>query len=584
MPAAASMPGQIDSPVDPSPHATDVDVSVVMIGRNEGARLLRCLASVQAARWSDVRHELIYVDSRSTDDSVSRAQALGVQVFVLDDPAPCAAKARNLGWVHARGTFILFLDGDTELDPDFVRHALVTLRQPKICAVWGHRRESHPEQSLYTRVLDLDWVYPVGPTLYFGGDVLVRRAALVSVDGFDPTLNAGEEPELCARLRAEGWLIEHIDVPMTRHDLAVTTLRAYWLRAYRSGIAYAEVAERMRLRGDAMWQHEARRDFWHGVLFLCAPLVFLATLRWAPWLALAMVVLGIAYIGRTVVRCRWKAPGQTLLCWQYAVHVYFQKIPALFGQLRWRKAHRQQTAIGLVDYKTAVNDDGPIASNMSLKARIVKVLVPAACLWQWLVIERWLRVWSLARLQGAIGRTVDASNVVLGPVEVHGTGNIVLGTGALIYPGVYLETQGAGRIVIGNDAVLSRGVHIVAFDSVTLADGVMIGEYSSLRDANHRLSAISVRDSGVDMAPIEVKRNVWIGRGVTVLKGVTLGNSCVVAANAVVTRSVEDGSVVGGVPAHVLRSAKTTGAVPQASDSASGGTTSDGLATLSDPI
>ena len=551
--AAATMSEQFDSCAAGPSHATDIDVSVVIIGRNEGARLLRCIGSVQAATWGALRHELIYVDSRSTDDSVSRAQALGVKAYVLDDAAPCAAKARNLGWAQARGVFILFLDGDTELDPDFVRHALVALQDPLICAAWGHRRESRPEQSLYTRVLDLDWVYPVGRTLYFGGDVLVRRAALVSVNGFDPTLKAGEEPEMCARLRAEGWLIEHLDVPMTRHDLAVTTMRAYWLRAYRSGIAYAEVAERMRLRGDAMWQHEARRDFWHGVLFLCAPVVFLALLLWAPWLAALMGVLGVAYIGRTVVRCRWKAPGQPLLCWQYAVHVYFQKIPALFGQLKWRRAHRQQTEIDLVDYKATGADNGVArAQGTSLKARLVRLLSPVAGLWRKVVLERWLRIWSLARLQEATGRSVDASNIVLGPIEVHGTANIALGTGAMIYPGVYLETQGAGRIVIGNDVVLSRGVHIVAFDAVTLADGVMVGEYSSLRDANHRLSEISVRDSGFDVVPISVERNVWIGRGVTVLKGVTLGDSCVVAANAVVTRSVARGTVVGGVPARIL--------------------------------
>jgi acetyltransferase-like isoleucine patch superfamily enzyme len=149
---------------------------------------------------------------------------------------------------------------------------------------------------------------------------------------------------------------------------------------------------------------------------------------------------------------------------------------------------------------------------------------------------------------------VHASNVVLGPVDVLGTGNVRLGRDALIYPGVHLETQGAGRIEIGDGVVLSRGVHIVAFDRVTLGDGAMVGEYSSLRDANHRLSDESVRHSGHDHAPIAVGRNVWIGRGAAVLKGVTLGDSCVVAANAVVTRPVAAGTVVGGIPAATLRS------------------------------
>ena len=156
-------------------NPTQVDVSVVVIGRNEGTRLQRCLQSVRQSHWGDTRHELIYVDSRSSDDSVASAKALGAQVIVLNDSSPCAAKARNLGWWAARGEYVLFLDGDTELHPAFVSRALYTLAEPKLCAAWGHRRESRPQQSLYTTVLDLDWVYPTGRSLYFGGDVLVRR-------------------------------------------------------------------------------------------------------------------------------------------------------------------------------------------------------------------------------------------------------------------------------------------------------------------------------------------------------------------------------------------------------------------------
>lgn len=521
-------------------------VSVVVIGRNEGERLARCIASVKAANWNGVAHELIYVDSQSTDGSAARAAGLGATVRVLDDASPCAAKARNAGWRLARGEFILFLDGDTELHPDFVARALATLADPRLCAAWGHRRESDPAQSLYTRVLDLDWVYPTGRTLYFGGDVLVRRAALAAVGGFDPALKAGEEPELCARLRAAGWEIEHIDAPMTRHDLAVRTLRAWWRRAYRSGIAYAEVAERMRQRGDILWQRESARDFRHGLLFVASPVLLVAALAWSPLAAFALGALAVAFLARTAVRCAWKAPGRPLLQWQYAVHVHAQKIPALFGQLAWRRARRRNAEIGLVEYKG--DGDGRV-----LKRALVFLLVPIAGLWRRGVQERWLRVWSLARLQEATGAPVHASNVVLGPVDVQGTGNVRLGRGALIHPGVVLETQGAGRIEIGDGVVLSRGVHIVAFDCVTLGDGAMVGEFSSLRDANHRLSAESVRHSGHDSAPVAVGRNAWIGRGAAVLKGVTLGDSSVVGANAVVTRDVAAGNIVGGIPARILK-------------------------------
>ena len=541
----------IDGPVDVSV----VDVSVVVIGRNEGERLPRCLASVQAAHWGGLSFELIYVDSGSQDDSALQARAAGATVRMLADASPCAAKGRNLGWRLATGRFILFLDGDTELHPDFVSHALPAIADPQVCAVWGHRRESAPEQSVLTRVLDLDWVYPVGRTLYFGGDVLVRREALAAVGGFDPSLKAGEEPELCARLRARTWQIEHIDAPMTTHDLAIRSLRAYARRAYRSGVAYAEVAQRMKQLGDPLWQREAARDFRHGGLFVAAPLLFIAALALQPLLALAMAAAALALLARTARRCAWKAPGQPLLQWQYAVHAHLQKVPALFGQLAWRRAQRRASEIGLVEYKDAATPGAAHAAPAGgswLKQALTSSLVPVARGWRRLVVERWSRLWSAARLREAIGSDLHPSNVVLGAVEVHGTGRVSFGQRALIYPGVVLETQGEGRIEIGDDVVLSSGVHIVAFERVTLGAGAMVGEYASLRDANHRRSARSMRHSGHEHAPIEVGRNAWIGRGSTVLKGVTLGESCVVGANAVVTRSVAAQAVVAGAPARPI--------------------------------
>jgi glycosyltransferase involved in cell wall biosynthesis len=331
-----------------SSHPT---VSVVVIGRNEGSRLQRCLASVQQAHWGTVRHEVWYVDSRSTDDSVAQAQALGAQTLVLPAGPMCAALARNLGWQAAQGAFILFLDGDTELHPDFVSHALHALDDTSLCAAWGHRRESNPQQSVYTRVLDLDWIYPPGITAYFGGDVLVRRSALAQVGGFDATLNAGEEPELCARLRASGWQILHLDVPMTRHDLAVRSFKAYARRCYRSGIAYAEVTHRMQALGDGLWQREARRDRVHGLLYALAPVLLAWASAMNAWAGGLLATLGVIVVLRSAWRCRARAAGHALLALQYAVHSHVQKVPALFGQLAWLRAHARKQRLALVDYK-----------------------------------------------------------------------------------------------------------------------------------------------------------------------------------------------------------------------------------------
>ena len=182
------------------------------------------------------------------------------------------------------------------------------------------------------------------------------------------------------------------------------------------------------------------------------------------------------------------------------------------------------------------------------KALLSRLLWPAARITRTLG-AKWVALWSYARLRESLTAPLHASNVILGNVAVEGTANIRIGRNARIYPGVLLETQGAGRIVIGDNVVLSRGVHIVAFDAVTLGDDCMVGEYASLRDADHKKSPVSMRDSGHDCAAIVLGSNVWIGRGACVLKGVHIGANSIIGANAVVTRDVPVSSCALGVPA-----------------------------------
>jgi acetyltransferase-like isoleucine patch superfamily enzyme len=163
------------------------------------------------------------------------------------------------------------------------------------------------------------------------------------------------------------------------------------------------------------------------------------------------------------------------------------------------------------------------------------------------------RFWAFASLSARV-TSLDASVVVHGMPELHGTGRIRFGRNLYLYRDLYLETREAGSIVIGDDVVLSRGVHIVAYGGIEIGRGSMIGEYASLRDANHRFGpGLAPRDSGHDVRPIRIGRNVWIGRGATILPGVTVGDGAVIGANAVVTRDVAAASVVGGVPARALQ-------------------------------
>ena len=311
-------------------------LSVVIIGRNEGERLERCILSTQAIQgWQPA--EILYVDSGSTDGSVDLAARLGAVVLPLSPGAFTAARARNLGWRHATGELILFLDGDTILNSDFPLAALTELQKDSSnAAAWGHRREVCPCLSVYVRVLDLDWVFAPGETPYCGGDVLMRRAALESVDGFDEILIAGEEPEMCRRMRTHGWHIQHIDHPMTLHDLAITRFSQYWRRSQRAGYAFAAVAARFRNTSDPMWSEDVRRNRLRGLFWIATPLIALtASIALMSLLPLALwLLMLVAVAARTASQNRWKRASWTTL-FLYGLHSHLQQIPILFGQLQF---------------------------------------------------------------------------------------------------------------------------------------------------------------------------------------------------------------------------------------------------------
>jgi acetyltransferase-like isoleucine patch superfamily enzyme len=188
---------------------------------------------------------------------------------------------------------------------------------------------------------------------------------------------------------------------------------------------------------------------------------------------------------------------------------------------------------------------------MTAKRLILAALTPPA---YFATRTSWLRrAWAHARFSSQIALSLDPSVVILGVPEVHGNGRIFLGANLFLYRDLYFETQENGEIHLGNDVVISRGVHIVAFSRVEVGDGAMIGEYTSIRDANHQFHASDpIRLSGHSAKPIRIGRNVWIGRGVAILAGVSIGDNAVVGANAVVTRDVPAGAVVAGVPAREL--------------------------------
>lgn len=318
-------------------------LGAVLIGRNEGARLLRCLESIRGAAT-----DVVYVDSGSTDGSVAAARAAGAEVVVLDTAQPfTAARARNAGLDRLRQgplpDYIQFIDGDCELQPGWTHTALAFLEaNPKAAVACGRRRERFPEASVYNRLCDAEWNTPVGEARACGGDALMRRAALDQVGGYNPALIAGEEPELCARLRQTGWQVWRLDHEMTLHDAAMTRFSQWWRRTRRAGHAYAEGAalhggppERLGVAG------RNRALIWGAGL----PLLALTGCLLTP-LSQLLLLAWPAQILRLAAR-----EGFDRTAWERGLFLTLGKIPEALGVLEYHIRHLMQRPAGLMEYK-----------------------------------------------------------------------------------------------------------------------------------------------------------------------------------------------------------------------------------------
>jgi len=313
-------------------------LSIVIIGLNEGERLTRCLSSLQNITAYHLS-EIIYVDSDSSDDSIERAKRFTTEIIKIQPEKPAPGIARNIGWKKATGEYILFLDGDTVLHPHFLPHALPAFANPKIGIVCGKLDELFPTDSIFHRVFNLDWNSPCGFIDACGGNALIRRKTLEDVKGYDSSLIAGEEPEMCCRIRRKGYLILRLDVQMGYHDLNMHKLNQYWSRTFRTGYAYAEMAQRQ----DPSFTRKAQHNLWKGGLLLSS--FFIAILLSAYFLSLiplfAYVTLWIGMVTRTLLKTH---ANSWLTRFLYSCHTHFQHIPMLFGQLKHKYLKRKQEA------------------------------------------------------------------------------------------------------------------------------------------------------------------------------------------------------------------------------------------------
>lgn len=305
-------------------------VGFVIIGRNEGARLERCLASVLTHS-----NRVVYADSASSDGSVALAQRLGAKTVLLsDDGRLSAARGRNAGYKELIAHFpecdaIQFLDGDCILQDGWIEKAVAFLQQhPEVAVVCGRRFEADPGASIYNARCDQEWNTPVGEATECGGDALVRRTAFDEVGGYRDDQRAGEEPEMTARMRAAGWKIWRIDALMTEHDAKILSLGQWWRRTQRGGFGYAQAWSVTKGLPQRLYAKQLRSALlW--VVALPVAVILVAALFREPLLLLALPAAYGLQLSRIAIRSGGSGK------WSNAALVLLGKIPEALGAARF---------------------------------------------------------------------------------------------------------------------------------------------------------------------------------------------------------------------------------------------------------
>ncbi len=330
----------------PENRSPIVPVGLVAIGRNEGERLRKCLESV-VGRVGKV----VYVDSGSTDSSVEMARSLGVVVVELDMTRPfTAARARNEGFGCLRKVapglaYVQFVDGDCEVVPGWLEKAVLFLNErTDVAVVCGRRRERFPDRSLYNMLCDMEWDTPVGDAKYCGGDAMMRVAVLEGVGGYREDMIAGEEPELCVRLRSAGWKIWRLSEEMTLHDAAMTHFWQWWKRNKRSGYAYAQGAH---LHGGPPERHGVKQSWSTWIWGMGIPALTIVLVIWSGGWGLVILLIYSLQIVRLALRGTRSAHEN----WWRALFLVLGKFPEVIGQVNFFYNRLFGKTPHLIEYK-----------------------------------------------------------------------------------------------------------------------------------------------------------------------------------------------------------------------------------------
>ena len=478
---------------------------------------------------------VVYVDSSSTDGSVGVARSLGAEVVELDMSLPfSAARARNAGFdkfisSNPNARYVQFVDGDCEIVAGWIDRARAELdARADVAVVCGRRRERSPDVSVYNRLADLEWDTPVGQTQTCGGDSMMRVDAFRAAGGFDRSVAAGEEPELCQRLRRSGWKVLRIDAEMTLHDSAMLHFSQWWKRSVRSGYGAADVASRFGDSGLFAGQVRSARTWaigWPMAVILAGIIVWCTA--GAKWAALAAAVLALA-LPAQMLRIAWRSRHRTRSlsdALALGVLTLLGKWAGLTGEIRYHRDRRSGRNTRLIDYKSAgrrtrkMKDPDWQADLDRLPPRPMLKEQSAWALWVY-----------------RFGRRNDRR-----------APGIRKKIGDRLYWLLYRVTETLTGISIPKSADIGPGLRIYHFGNIFVHAAAKIGARCTLRQG---VTVGNRHDDG----PVPVlEDDVELGAYAQVLGGIRIGRGAKIGAMSVVLEDVPAGATAVGIPARIIR-------------------------------
>jgi glycosyltransferase involved in cell wall biosynthesis len=220
----------------------DESISFIIISRNEEKRIQACIESVIECSKEYKNSEIILVDSASTDRTVDIAKRYPIKIIQLKPSWPLSpAAGEYTGFLHSKGDYVCFIDGDMILNAEWLKEALPFLKKDDVAGVSGNIInifEDGCSPLVVKRINRSCELLKFGEVSSLGGPAMFRRNILEDVGCYHPFLKAGEEAELSCRIRAKGYKLLRLSTPMVTHNVKSMSLSAY-IKKYCWGYAKA---------------------------------------------------------------------------------------------------------------------------------------------------------------------------------------------------------------------------------------------------------------------------------------------------------------------------------------------------------